>query len=219
MDSHESVVFLVDDDASVLRALSRVLRSAGFHVLTFSSARQFLDHRDRRSPCCLVLDLAMPELSGLELQRMLIAAGEELPIIFLTGRADVSTTVKAMKQGAADFLTKPVCSDDLLDAVRHALERDRAVRLAQRETEEIRRRVATLTPREYEVFQHVIAGQLNKQTAADIGAAEKTVKVHRARVMDKMKVESVAELVWLAVRAGILPQQEHRLDLEPAKLG
>jgi FixJ family two-component response regulator len=134
---------------------------------------------------------------------MLTSAGESLPIIFLTGRADIPATVKAMKQGAADFLTKPIERAELVNAVRSALTRDLAARQARQEVEEVRKKLATLTPREYEVFEHVISGKLNKQTAAELGAAEKTIKVHRGRVMDKMNVQSVAELVRLAERAGI----------------
>jgi FixJ family two-component response regulator len=156
-------------------------------------------------PGCLVLDLAMPGLNGLQLQEKLAAAGEPLPVIFLTGQADVPATVNAMKRGAADFLTKPVDRDALLSAVRAAIERDRTTRVAERELTEIRERLQSLTPRQYDVFQHVISGKLNKQTAADIGVAEKTVKAHRARMMEKMKVESVAELVRFAEKLGIEP--------------
>ena len=205
MNYSDATVYLVDDDAPILQALSRLLRATGFQVLTFDSAQRFLESHDPRVPGCLVLDLAMPGLNGLQLQEKLAAAGEPLPVIFLTGQADVPATVNAMKRGAADFLTKPVDRDALLKAVRAALERDRTTRLAERELNEIRERVRSLTPRQYEVFQHVISGKLNKQTAADIGAAEKTVKAHRARMMEKMKVESVAELVRFAERLGIDP--------------
>ena len=205
MNYSDATVYLVDDDAPILQALARLLRATGFQVLTFDSANRFLEQHDPRSPGCLVLDLAMPGVNGLQLQEKLAAAGEPLPVIFLTGQADVPATVNAMKRGAADFLTKPVDRDALLKAVRAALERDRTTRLAERELNEIRERVRSLTPRQYEVFQHVISGKLNKQTAADIGAAEKTVKAHRARMMEKMKVESVAELVRFAERLGIEP--------------
>ncbi|HEY7091319.1 MAG TPA: response regulator [Tepidisphaeraceae bacterium] len=203
MNNPDFTVYVVDDDPGVLKAVARLLRAAGHHVATFSSARRFLDQHDPSVPGCLVLDLAMPDLGGLELQQLLAGAGETLPIIFLTGRGDVSSTVRAMKQGAADFLTKPVERAQLLQAVCAAALRERANRQCQQEIGDIRRRLANLTPREYEVFEHVISGKLNKQTAADIGAAEKTVKVHRARVMEKMNVESVAQLVRLADRAGI----------------
>lgn len=203
MNNADTVVYVVDDDSAVLKSVARLLRAAGHHVVAFSSPKRFLEQHDRNVPSCLVLDMAMPGMNGLEVQKALAAVGEELPIIFLTGRADVPDSVIAMKQGAVDFLTKPVEREVLLKAVRMALEGDRATRLVRRELNEIRARLASLTPREYEVFQHVISGQLNKQTAADIGAAEKTVKVHRARVMEKMRVESVAELVRLAERAGV----------------
>jgi FixJ family two-component response regulator len=196
-------VFVVDDDPAVLKAVSRLLRAAGFHVASFSSSRRFLAQHDPSAPGCLVLDLVMPDLTGLELQETLVSMGEARPIIFLTGRADVPATVRAMKQGATEFLTKPVERAELVQAVRAALARDGAARFAQHEIAEIRRRLTSLTPREYEVFEHVIRGKLNKQTAAEIGAAEKTVKIHRSRVMEKMKVESVAELVRLAGHVGI----------------
>ena len=196
-------VFVVDDDAAVLKGLARLLRSAGLAVATFSSPREFLDRHDPDAPGCLVLDVAMPELNGLELQQTLIARGHELAIIFLTGHGDIPMSVKAIKHGAVDFLTKPVSDDDLLTAVRDAIEKDRLQRQARAEVADIQQRLATLTPREREVLEHVISGQLNKQIAADLGTVEKTIKVHRARVMEKMKVQSVAELVLLAERAGV----------------
>ena len=202
MSSLPPTVFVVDDDAAVLKSLSRLLRSAGLAVATFSSPREFLDSHDPNTPGCLVLDVAMPELNGLELQQTLLASGHELAIVFLTGHGDIPMSVKAIKRGAVDFLTKPVSDDDLLTAVRDAIEKDRHQRQARAEVAEIHQRLATLTPREREVLQHVISGQLNKQIAADLGTVEKTVKVHRARVMEKMKVQSVAELVRLAERAG-----------------
>lgn len=196
-------VFVVDDDPGVLKSLSRLLRSAGLAVATFSSPRDFLDRDGADSPGCLVLDLAMPGLNGMELQQALVAAGRAVPIIFLTGRGDIPTSVEAMKRGAVDFLTKPVSDEALLAAVAIAIEKDRSQRLARAQADEIRQRLATLTPREREVLSHVIAGRLNKQTAADLGTVEKTIKVHRARVMEKMKAASVAELVRLAEQAGI----------------
>jgi FixJ family two-component response regulator len=197
-----ATVFVVDDDTAVLKSLSRLLRSAGLAVATFSSPREFLDRHDPSTPGCLVLDVAMPGLNGLELQQALMARGNELAIIFLTGHGDIPMTVKAMKRGAVDFLTKPVDDDDLLEAIRVALEKDRLQRQAHAEVVDIQQRLATLTPREREVLNHVISGHLNKQTAADLGTVEQTIKVHRARVMAKMKVHSVAELVHLAERAG-----------------
>jgi FixJ family two-component response regulator len=196
-------VFVVDDDTAVLKSLSRLLRSAGLAVATFSSPRDFLDRHDPNTPGCLVLDVAMPGLNGLELQQALMARGHERAIIFLTGHGDIPMSVKAMKRGAVDFLTKPVDDDDLLKAIRVAIEKDRLQRQAHAEVAEIQQRLATLTPREREVLHHVISGHLNKQTAADLGTVEKTIKVHRARVMEKMKVQSVAELVHLAERAGV----------------
>jgi FixJ family two-component response regulator len=196
-------VFIVDDDPAVSKSLSRLLRSARLACATFSSPREFLDHYDPDVPGCLVLDVAMPGLNGLELQQALIASGHELPIIFLTGHGDIPMTVQAMKRGAVDFLTKPVNDENLLKAIRVAIEKDRVQRHSRTEVAEIRKRLVTLTPREREVMEHVITGQLNKQIAADLGTVEKTIKVHRARVMEKMKVQSVAELVRLAERAGI----------------
>ncbi|HEX4797192.1 MAG TPA: response regulator [Humisphaera sp.] len=210
-DPTNNVVYVVDDDPPVLKAVARVLRSAGYQAVTFSSSQRFLDQHDTAVPCCVVLDLAMPGISGLELQMKLAAARTEMPIIFLTGQGDVPTSVKAMKQGAADFLTKPVEREALLGAVRVALGKDHARRIAQQEMAETLRRLSSLTSREYEVFEHVIKGDLNKQTAAELGAAEKTIKVHRSRVMDKMQVRSVAALVRMAERAGIaVPAEEQQ---------
>jgi FixJ family two-component response regulator len=199
-------VFIVDDDPAVLKSLSRLLRAARLAVVTFPSPQDFLARHDPGLPGCLVLDVAMPGLNGLELQQALIAGGHELPIVFLTGHGDIPMSVQAMKRGAVDFLTKPVNDDDLLKAIHAAFEQDRLQRQVRAEVAEIRQRLASLTPREREVLEHVIAGHLNKQTAADLGTAEKTIKVHRARVMEKMKVQSVAELVHLAERAGIVPR-------------
>jgi FixJ family two-component response regulator len=198
-----ATVFLLDDEPAVLKSLSRLLRSAGLPVATFSSPREFLDRHDPTAPGCLVLDLAMPGLNGLELQQSLVAKGQDRPIVFLTGHGSIPLSVQAMKGGAVDFLTKPVDDADLLKAVRAAIEKDRVTQQARAELDDIRQRLATLTPREREVLEHVIAGQLNKETAADLGTVEKTIKVHRARVMEKMKVDSLAELVRLAERAGV----------------
>jgi len=198
-----ATVYAVDDDPAVLKSLSRLLRSAGLATATFSSPREFLERYDPNLPGCLLLDVAMPGLNGLELQQALIASGHGLPIVFLTGHADIPMSVRAMKSGAVDFLTKPVNDDDLLKAVRTAIERDSVQRRAQAEVAEILERLATLTPREREVLIHVVSGQLNKQIAGDLGTVEKTIKVHRARVMEKMKVQSLADLVRLAEQAGI----------------
>lgn len=201
--STASKVFLVDDDASVRRALTRLLRSAGYEVKPFASAREFLDNAKDEGPACLVLDIRMPGLSGIDLQRELQATNAILPIIFITGHGDIPTSVKAMKAGAVDFLRKPVKDHDLLKAIEQALTRATRERAKREELEAIQSRVDSLTPRERQVLEHVVAGQLNKQVAYDLGTVEKTIKVHRARVMDKMGVASLAELVRLAERAGI----------------
>jgi FixJ family two-component response regulator len=196
-------VFVVDDYAPGRRSISRLLRTAGFAVTTFASAKEFLAQYDSETPGCLVLDLAMPGVSGFELQRILAGKGNLLPIIFLTSHGDIPKSVQAMKHGASDFLTKPVNDEDLLAAIRVAIEKDRALRREQAELSEIRARLATLTPREREVLEYVVAGKLNKQIAGDLGTVEQTIKVHRAHVMQKMRVQSVAELVRLAQRCRI----------------
>jgi FixJ family two-component response regulator len=173
------------------------------NVVPFDSPDDFLQQCDPTAHGCILLDIAMPGLNGLDLQRSLVNRGSTLPIVFLTGRGDIPTSVSAMKLGAIDFLTKPVNADKLLPAIHTAIARDRAAQSARGLAIEIQRRIATLTPREYEVFQHVISGRLNKETAAELGTAEKTIKVHRARVMEKLQVKSLAELVRLAERAGI----------------
>jgi FixJ family two-component response regulator len=205
MSSSEATVFVVDDELSVRQSMARLLRAAGLNVATFDSAQAFLERYPPRAPGCLVLDLAMPGLNGLELQETLAARGSLLPIIFLTGRGDLPSGVKAMKRGAVDFLSKPVDAADLIQAVRTGIEKDRIALRIDSELTEIRQRLAKLTPREYEVLCHVVSGKLNKQIAADLGTVEKTVKVHRARVMEKVKATSLAELVRIAQRAGIQP--------------
>ncbi len=196
-------IFVVDDYAPVRRAVSRLLHAAGFAVAAFGSPQEFLTQYDPRVPGCLVLDLDMPTVNGLELQRILATKGSVLPIIFLSGHGDVPKSVQAMKHGASDFLTKPVNDKDLFAAVRAAIEKDRALRRRQTELSEIRARLATLTPREREVLEHVVTGKLNKQIAGDLGTVEQTVKVHRAHLMQKLKVQSVAELVRLTERCRI----------------
>ena len=196
-------VYVVDDDPSILKALSRLLRPAGLAVATFRSAEAFLDRFPTEAQGCVLADLQMPGLSGLELQRALRERGSEVPIIFLSGHGDIPTSVRAMKQGAVDFLTKPADEADLIRIVRAAIEKDQANYHARAARAEAARRLATLTPREREVLDQVISGKLNKQAAAELGIAEKTIKVHRARVMEKMQVVSVAELVRLAERAGV----------------
>jgi len=203
MNHPKPVVFVVDDEPCVLKAVSRLLCSAGYNVRLFGSAREFMDYSVVDDHGCVVLDMAMPGYSGLDVQKSLVAKGLSLPIVFLTGRADITTTVRAMKQGAADFLTKPVDDAELLLAVSSAIAKDQAVREAKSKSSEVRRLLGTLSPREYEVFEHVVSGRLNKQTAAELGTVEKTIKVHRARVMEKLKVDSLAGLVRLAERAGI----------------
>jgi FixJ family two-component response regulator len=200
MTAPAPTVFVVDDYAPVRSSISRLLRAAGFAVAAFASAKEFLARYDPGVCGCLLLDVAMPALNGLELQRILAETGSLLPIIFLTGQGDISKSVQAMKQGASDFLTKPIDDEDLLAAVRAAIEKNRTLRQEQSDLSEIRARLATLTPREHDVLDYVIAGKLNKQIAGDLGTVEQTVKVHRARVMEKMKVRSVAELVRLIER-------------------
>jgi FixJ family two-component response regulator len=197
-------VFLVDDQPAVLKALSRLLSSAGFAVQAYATAQAFLDSMPDNGAAtdgCLVLDLSMPDMGGLALQQVLAARASVLPIIFLTGHGDIDTGVRAMKLGAADFLTKPVDDERLIAAIRLAFEQNRAARSDSDELGDIRRRLASLTPRETEVMQLVVEGLLNKQIAAALGTVEKTVKVHRARVMSKMQVRSVTALVRLADRA------------------
>jgi len=203
MSTPAPIVYLVDDDASVLRGLSRLLAAAGLEVAAFDSPKEFLDDFDPAAPGCLVLDVAMPGLSGPDLQQALAARRSELPIVFLTGHGDIPTSVQAMKRGAADFLTKPVDEETLLAAIRNALEKDRALREAREGLARIERRLAALTPREREVLERVVAGRLNKQIAAELGTVEKTIKVHRASVMRKMGVRTLADLVRLAGRAGV----------------
>lgn len=196
-------VFVVDDDPSVRRALERVLQAAGLEVSTHATAQDYLDRYDPDSPGCVVLDLAMPGLSGLELQDALLARGAPPPIVFLTGCAGVPDSVQALKRGAVEFLTKPVDETTLVDAVRKAFESDGIARAARTELAGISRRLRLLTARETQVLRCIVAGLLNKQTAGELGMAEKTVKVHRARIMEKMQARSFAELIQLAARAGI----------------
>jgi FixJ family two-component response regulator len=198
-------VYVVDDDPAVGKSLSRLLRSAGFEVLAFESPEEFLRQLPGEPAGCVVLDLSMPGLDGLGLQRELAARACGLPVIFLTGHADVPKSVQAIKNGATDFLTKPVDGEELLRVVRHAFEVERSTRDSRRGLADFRRRLETLTPREREVLEGVVAGKLNKQIGGDLGITEKTVKVHRGRVMEKMDAASVAELVHMSERAGIRP--------------
>jgi len=198
-----ATVFLVDDDASVLRAIARLVRSAGWKVATFHAPQDFLDQQDPEAPGCLVLDVSMPGLTGLELQQALARAGNPLPIIFLTGHGDVPTSVRAMKSGAVDFLSKPCRDEELLAAIKQALAKDQQFRQQRAQERALVELFATLTPREHEVMRGVVAGQLNKQIAAELGTVEQTIKAHRARVMEKIGVTSVADLVRLSERAGV----------------
>jgi RNA polymerase sigma factor (sigma-70 family) len=191
----EAMVFVIDDDDSMRRALERLLRSDGLQVETFSAASEFIGRPLPDRPACVVLDLRMPGLSGLEVQESLARTGRAIPIIFISGYADVTSSVRALKAGAFDFLQKPFSDQQLLDAIHEALERARADRRQRAERDAVRVRFATLTPRERDVLQLVLRGLLNKQIAAELGISEKTVKFHRGRVMDKTRAGSVAELV------------------------
>jgi len=201
MSTPQPVVHAVDDDPSVLRGLERLLRSAGYTPRVYSSAEAFFAEHDPEVLGCLILDLAMPGCDGMQLQQRLVDSGSVLPVIFLTGRGDVPTTVRAMKNGAVDFHTKPVDDHELLAAVERAIERCRQDQQQRRVRADCVARLAGLTAREREVFQHLLAGMRNKQIAAALGTVEKTVKVHRARIMEKTRASSLAELVQLAERA------------------
>ena len=198
-------VFLVDDDVSVRKALARLIRSAGYDVQAFASAQEFLDHANfkNQGPACLVLDVRMPGLSGIDLQHELQDRNTLLPIIFITGHGDIPMSVKAMKEGAVDFLPKPVKEKELLRAIDQALARADQEQAERMELEDIQRRLERLTQREREVMTLVVRGFLNKQIASELGTVEKTIKVHRAHVMEKMEVDSLAELVRVAERGGI----------------
>jgi FixJ family two-component response regulator len=203
MTERTPVVYVVDDDPSVGKALERLIRSAGHEVRTFTSALDFLDDREVEATACLVLDVNMPGLNGLELQEYLADRQISLPIVFITGVGTVPDSVKAMKRGAVDFLQKPFNDKDLLQAISHAIETDRRAKEDRGQLRDLMELMETLTPREYEVFRLVVTGMLNKQIAYELGTVEKTVKVHRARVMVKMGAQSVADLVRFADRLGI----------------
>jgi FixJ family two-component response regulator len=205
MGEGEPIVFVIDDEPSVRKALARLLRSAGRRVETFASAEQFLNREHYDGPGCLVLDVYLPGLTGLDLQAALARADYHLPIIFISGRSDIPTSVRAMKAGAADFLLKPFKDRDLIEAVRLSLAKDREARAARHVIQDIQRHVQALTRREREVMSLVVTGKLNKQIGYELGISEKTVKVHRARVMEKLGVGSVADLVRMAEKVGISP--------------
>ena len=191
----KAIVFVVDDDLSVREGLERLLHAAGWEVETFPSAQEFLAHRKEDIPSCLVLDVGLPGLSGLDLQKRILEANREIPIVFITGHKDVPTSVRAMKAGAVEFLVKPFSEDDLLDAIRQAIKRDQAARYQNAQMQDLWRRYESLTPREREVMQRVVSGLLNKQVAAELGTSEITIKVHRGQVMQKMQANSLVDLV------------------------
>ena len=203
MPEPDPVVFVVDDDPSLRHALTNLLRSVGLRVATFGSAREFLAGPRPDAPGCVVLDVRLPGLSGLDLQHELAAAQIDLPVIFITGYGDIPMTVRAMKAGAVEFLTKPFRDQDLLDAIQHALERDRVARAQRVEMAELRGRFDALTPRERDVFGLVVMGLQNKQVAAALGTSAITIKRQRAQVMHKMRVTSLAELVRIADQLGL----------------
>jgi FixJ family two-component response regulator len=202
MTPADATVFVVDDDTSVRTALKRLIQSVGLKVETFDSAQVFLKHGTHDGPACLVLDVRMPGMSGIELQQQLTKAGLGMPIIFITGHGNIPMSVQAMKAGAVDFIEKPFEDQKLIDAINIAIKKHREFRTEQAEIKKLQRRVDSLTPREHEVFILVVSGMLNKQIAFDLGLSEKTVKVHRARVMDKMKAKSLAALVRMAEKVG-----------------
>jgi FixJ family two-component response regulator len=198
MKESDPIVFVVDDDASVRDAVKRLLASVGLRVETFGSTREFLNRKRPEAPACLVLDVRLPDVSGLELQRDLAAANFHIPIIFITGHADVPMTVRAMKAGAVEFLTKPFRGQELIDAIQEAIAKDRVAWNERAQMAELRSRYDSLTPREKEVLTLVASGMLNKQIGAELGTSELTIKTHRGRVMEKMCAESLADLVRMS---------------------
>ena len=204
---HQAIVFVVDDDVSVRESVELLIKFAGWQPETFASAKDFLARPRISTPCCLVLDVSLPDLNGLELQKLIASERTDMPIIFITGHGDVPMTVQAMKAGAVEFLTKPFDDEVLLGAIRHALKRSAAVLDDQAETTAMRNTYESLTPREQDVMQLVVAGMLNKQIGLKLGISEITVKAHRGKVMQKMKADSVADLVKTAVKLGLAPSK------------
>ena len=205
----DSIVFVVDDDSYVREALADLGASVGLLVEPFKSAREFLNYKRPDAPACLVLDVRLPDLSGLDLQRELVRTEAPIPIVFITGHGDIPMSVRAIKEGAVEFLTKPFRDQDLIDAVQHAIENDRAVRQERAVVAELRCRYATLTKREKEVLKLLVSGLLNKQIAADLGSSEVTIKVHRGQVMRKMKAKSVVDLARMGEKIGITGAPSH----------